>query len=745
MLLCAAPAFSAEPTPRETQAANEAARAEERSDWPGAGYQWEQAMSAAESSGDFDRAIAHGERALAAWSHGSDGESLDRQAFALGVMCKLDLNQGRLTRGRERNLAALRIIAGRIAAASGWQPVPGQNPPGSASMPLLEAWARAQNDTANWLDAQGRTVEAVDLLTATETSMRAAAPDGRGFYHRKLLSTRANFLKFLGFHERAIGDLQRLVDTRASSDTALEWPQRFNLAYYSSQYFGPRPEYLDAVRSVLRELDAAGRSPRDARRLAAKMAFAYKADGTKVDDLEGLIAEAQASGAEMEAIYARRDFVLLGADLGRREGVEEALRQSLAELRRRGVKRGEPTLYREYGQFLVKDGRPGEGLRMLREAVRLTRAFGWTQHLPRLLAEIATAQGRIGDLAGLAQTLAELDALLAGGALVPERAFLAHCARARVLFLLGRKAQAAAAIAQATALADRAGFNEYQRFALSWTKAVAPAVPAQEAALAGIVDLQPVAIIATAEPGGTALARFRLSNPGAQAGDGILQIAGRAVRVRFDETAGIADVTAGAEEESAPGNLPLRVGAGEEIIIRIEATIGTGTSGLRLQWQSGEQSANATCHLRPATAEADDAPGATVSNTSLAFENPFYAVRLHHPVSATGGPQSFRVQPSRRCRVEAYDARSGALLAVDAEGDGAFRSAGDSVAIDADNDGFPDLPVDPATGRGEIEILIFPLPGAAPGATDTRLEVQTKTAAGWKAIAHDILKPPRRP
>ena len=134
-----------------------------------------------------------------------------------------------------------------------------------------------------------------------------------------------------------------------------------------------------------------------------------------------------------------------------------------------------------------------------------------------------------------------------------------------------------------------------------------------------------------------------------------------------------------------------------------------------------------------------------MANTSLAFENPFYAVHLHHPIRTDGAAQSFRVQPSRRCRVEMLDARTGTLLAVDADGDGAFRGTGDSIAADADGDGFPDLPVDAATGLGEIEILIFPLPGAAPATSDARIEVQVKSSAGWKSIAHDILKLPRRP
>jgi hypothetical protein len=189
-------------------------------------------------------------------------------------------------------------------------------------------------------------------------------------------------------------------------------------------------------------------------------------------------------------------------------------------------------------------------------------------------------------------------------------------------------------------------------------------------------------------------------------------------------------------------NLPARIGPGEEMLIKIEAVVADGNGGIRLKWQDGGGAAQAVCHIQPVLANAEAEPGATVSNTSLAWANPFYAVPLHHPVRTGGEPRSFRVLPSRPCRLELLDARTGAILAVDADGDGAFRSAGDSVASDAGADGFPDLPADATTGLGEIEILVFP--PAPASVVDLRLEVQVKTATGWKSVAHDILKAPRQ-
>ena len=248
-------AFAADPSAAERTARTSAVADERSGDWSGAGFHWEQAAEAAEISGDADGAIAHCARALAAWSKVPGPQALDRQAFALGVMSKLEIEQGRLTNGRQRNLQALAIISARIREATGWLPKVGGTPPRGVPTDLLEAWARCQRDTANWLDAQGQTVAAVELLTATDRSLRAAAPNARtmGFYHRKVISARALMLKFLGFQEQAIADLKVLVETRVTENAHLEWAQQENLAYFSSQFYGPKPEYLDAVRASFRQ------------------------------------------------------------------------------------------------------------------------------------------------------------------------------------------------------------------------------------------------------------------------------------------------------------------------------------------------------------------------------------------------------------------------------------------------------------------------------------------------------------
>ena len=742
-------AVGREPSPAERAAAEAASGFESSRDWFQAALQWENAITGAEHTGDGDRAVAHAARAQHAWEQlPQSAHTWERQAFALGVISKYDLEEGRLVQGRQRNLQGLHLVESCLRQ-EGWEPKAGEPAPRNIPSEHLATWIRAQRDVASWLDLQGRTVEAVEVLAKAEASVAGIAATDSGtlrFYYRKSISTRGALLKFLGFEQRALDTLRNLEETRTPDLVDFEWAQRFNFAYFSSQVIGPLPTFLAAARSVLVEAEQSGRTTRDLRRVMAKMAYAYGEAGEDVRDLQGLIDEARKAGADLEAVYAHRDLLLLGAMRGNDDGVEEGLQKALYELRGRGVKRGEPTIYREYGQFLVRTGRPAEGLGMLREAIRMSRAFGWHQHLPALLASVCSAQARLGDIQGLTQTLRELDQLLSSGLLVPPREFLAHCARARTLAFLGRSREAEDAVRRAVAVADRVGLNEYQRYALEWTKGVEPA--AVSSALAGsaqsqegIIDLQPTAVVATPARGGTALARFRLSNATGTSSMGTLTADGRAVRLSANPEEGSAAIALGDQSGVESSSIPVNLGAGEDLIIDVESPAAEKES-LRLTWKSGDQTLHATCDVQPMSGSTRVTPGIVVMNRSLAFENPFYAIHLHHPLRVDG-TRSFRVLPSRRCRVEVLDARTGSVLAVDAEGDGAFSSLGDLIASDENSDHFPDFPAD-ANGDGEIEVLIFPLAGAPPPGSETTVEIQTGSGDSWLTVAHDVLKSRRR-
>ena len=753
-LLFTATAYCADegPISRDAAISIEAVEHEQRGEWLHAARIWEYEMLSADNDGASDRCIAFGERAVAAWQKVRGSIGLRGAAFAVGVISKRELSQGRLVSARLRALEELSYVEKWASLEAGWKPKLGKPVPKNVSLELLEAWLRAQRNAAEWLDAQGRTIEAIDLLTAAEQTARLE-PSRRpfaGFYHRKLISTRAGHLKFLGYQERAIANLQLLEDTAPLDARQPEWARRLNLPYFSSQFYGPRPEYLDAARAVWREMNATGQSSRESRRLLAKMAYAYGETGANIADLESLVTEARQAGEVMESIYAQRDFAVVSAQAGNRVGVEEALHGALQKVRTLGVKRSEPTLYREYGEFLLAEGRAAEALQMLREAARLTRAFGWDQHLPALLRILMDAQAAVGDRKALEQTLRELDALVAAGKLTPHRAFLAHCARARALQILGRAGEAEEALRAAKAIADQGQLNEYQRFALAWAKDV-PTIAERNRdpetkpeATSGIVDLQPVETMATGAEGQNLSARIRLSNATDHATTGTLTFSGPGISLK--ETVDHLAVTVIPGESAVSDTREVTIPAGDALPIDVETSAIKKRGSLVVEWKSGDgKTSRAAIHFevkRPG--ESQDAL-ALVSNRSVAFSNPFYAVHLFHTLSVpSGSTRDVHVKASAPCRVEFLDARTGALLAVDANGDGKFDSRGDSIADDANQDGFPELASKAETGIAEVEILVYPLAGASPLTRDLRVDLFGRDGESWAHVGSDTLKPAAR-
>jgi tetratricopeptide (TPR) repeat protein len=102
--------------------------------------------------------------------------------------------------------------------------------------------------------------------------------------------------------------------------------------------------------------------------------------------LEKLNDQAAARGDSLIQLYVRRQLLLQDEeeDRGSKGSREAGYLEMLEFYRNRGIRRGEPTAYREYARFLARDGRYGEAIAMIRQAAKLTESFGWHLHLPRL-------------------------------------------------------------------------------------------------------------------------------------------------------------------------------------------------------------------------------------------------------------------------------------------------------------------------------------------------------------------------
>jgi hypothetical protein len=139
----------------------------------------------------------------------------------------------------------------------------------------------------------------------------------------------------------------------------------------------------------------------------------------------------------------------------------------------------------------------------------------------------------------------------------------------------------------------------------------------------------------------------------------------------------------------------------------------------------------------------------TSSNASVleaveAGLNPFIGMPVQHSVHLPPGnpePVPFRMRASSPLRIEYVDAKSGALLAVDNNGNGDLTEAGDlCVGAKAENAAPTPLLV-PVTGssNAEIEVWYFPTTDT-PKDREITLGVELYQDKEWRPHATDRLK-----
>ncbi len=663
------------------------------------------------------------------------------QSKMSGMAAKNLMVQGRLAQASQQQVEAWNAARRGILAETGQNWMPDLPLPAGLSGEMLGVVLRNVRYDVELLSLSGGSVAGVARLRAWHDAHSATA-DAGGFYRNQLLHLLVGELKFLGYRKEALA-LQQQVIALAGPDSPVGRNALFNRAYWRSQWEGPQPEFLEEAKRIALSPDPAGRSGnRTQRRLLAMMAFDYQEAGFDVGSLADVAEEAGADGDEMESLSSRRD--LAGIQRKQRDfGPAEAnLLASLASARAMGRKRAEPSLYREYAILLQETGRSREAIRIAREAIRLTKSFGWIQHLPSCLHILANAQIAAGDTAGLRLTLAELQALLAAGKLVPNRALDAGVAIAICLHGLDQPDKSRDALQSALAAARSSGVPEWETGrAEKFPFHEIPPVTTPPAAATGVplTDLQPAAIHSTVLPAESARVRFTLSNPSVRPAPGTLHVEAAHLAVDWQDASGIGRIDVLTTGGKAQSSHALTLGPGEEFLLTGRAAPGvTGDVGLR--WEPAAGSSQQSSWTL--TADAADGADVAVTNASLAGRNPFYALRLHHALHRRSGdpntPVDLRITASHPIRIELLHPDTGELLAVDANGDGQLDGPGDVLLADSNRDGSPDLTC-PAGQPAEIALLIYPLSPQEPGG-ETILDVQLRGPTGWEPAARNILK-----
>ncbi|MFP4203570.1 MAG: hypothetical protein ACLFS4_04475 [Opitutales bacterium] len=351
----------------------------------------------------------------------------------------------------------------------------------------------------------------------------------------------------------------------------------------------------------------------------------------------------------------------------REEDTDPALEASFIRLlesyRSAGKKVREPRLYSQYARYLALAGRWSEAIAMQREARRLYSGFGMRARSVEAETVLADYLLRSGASEAAATLLADRDH---GETRLPEPI------RLQVVEVMEK---------------------------LSAAGAGSDAMPAVSTSA---IDLQPLSVATDTLPGREALAHFTLANPADVAQSGELRLRGPAAELSRDsarnEIVGRLDPSAAVRETT----LGMDLKAGEMVVVRLSAPDADMPDAVAAKLFFGE--AQSVWRFQTG----GEADSVVVTNASRVRENPFYLVPLHHslfhPDDGSARTADFRIVASEPGRIEVYGAEDGALIYVDANGDGDLGDPGDLLARDTNGNRLPDIDfIEPSRPRS-IEV-----------------------------------------
>jgi len=574
------------------------------------------------------------------------------------------------------------------------------------------------------------------------------------FYASKLLATRAQLLDFLGYKEEAIREQEKLLVAMNSGDgeegkinyTQSRLTLRINLLRNRSQWSGPTEEIMKEAREVAAVLR---REPLDNNvdRQLANMEFDFKQSREPLDMLEENARKNRGLGDEFDATFADRDNLFARAKLGD-PGLDPEFFALLKTVRSRGHKNSEPSLYREYGGYLVNQERAADAIPMFIEALRLTRTFGLDLHVPPLLGHLIGARLATGDSAGTRAALDELDEWIRTHRDAPAaRRADAEVIRASTLFGLGDAAAARTAFNRAKEIGkdlpdyQKKDFNpEAERLLLAKVSSP-PASGEPTVATAKPLRVQPVELVSVAPPGQEGRTRFAVFNPTGSSLRGNFIITGPGAEV--DATGKSARFDAGKIASTVKVARTLKAGEESTLIVSMASARSRQDSGVNVAWQNDGQAAGPESTWQVTWSES--AKGSILLDAASIEANPFRSIALYHELSvplgeATGIP--FRLRSPVPLRFEYLDSNTGEIIAVDANGNGDFTEAGDIYIATTNGASSAVYPVIPGKNVLTAEIRIFApdgLPLLTAGGTRV-LEAEVFRGGSWVKEAEDTLR-----
>ena len=89
-------------------------------------------------------------------------------------------------------------------------------------------------------------------------------------------------------------------------------------------------------------------------------------------------------------------------------------------------------------------------------------------------------------------------------------------------------------------------------------------------------------------------------------------------------------------------------------------------------------------------------------------------------------------------RIESYNAATGKLLSVDANGDGDFEDRGDLIVADDNRNSWPDLVFEQNQKLSSLVMYVQP---CEPTTADIELTIRIQVNGAWQTDAIDVIKP----
>lgn len=582
---------------------------------------------------------------------------------------------------------------------------------------------------AEYLDLAGRTNEAKSMLDEAATTIKlqwVGWTDLQRFYPAKVLATRALLLDFLGYQLEAIEaqeELARMIINRptfSNSYTNL----KMNLLRNKSQWFGPSEEILNEARAV--STQAVAKSTKiNMQTMLAKMELDLRESKEAIAALAKISDDAVSAGSAYEAFYGKRDHLQARLKAGEKN-LDADFQTMLFVVRKQGNKRGEPTIYRDYGRYLLENERAFEALQMYREALRLTKTFGWTFHESALLASIIQCHFEMADRAGMILAMEALEKFLVDHPELPlDRRFDALTSLALFWSELGEVGKMQVAWDQATEASK--SLPEYH------TRWVTPALKekifhaqnkfmGKEPSAPPTIDVQPTSLTSLGLGTDPIRAHFSLINGGERAIQGYWIITGATASVTHQGK------TWSSEGNSLSLRIPDRIAAGQvSAIIPQISTRGNTTATVQVAWENENQTAGRASlwELRWGQSEASQ----VILDASFLTSNPFRALSLFHEVAILPQSAAFvpcRIKSSVPLRLEYYESSSQALLAIDANGNGNFSEEGDLHLVNKDGQAAAMLSLPAGLKQTSLEVKLFSIDGKAPNPSGEEIILTTE-------------------